>query len=74
MQYGFEKFRFDRLVSVTHHANRRSVRVMEKLGMTFDKRFTHKEVEVVCYANVNPFPTAQREGSSCNAISMDAIV
>jgi len=54
MQYGFDTFQFDRLIAVTHHANRRSVRVMEKLGMTFEKRFVHNGVEIVCYAKDNP--------------------
>jgi RimJ/RimL family protein N-acetyltransferase len=54
MRYGFDTFRFDHLASVTHHANRRSIRVMEKLGMTFEKTFIHKGVEVVCYAKANP--------------------
>ena len=47
---GFDAFGFDRLIVVTHHANRRSVRVMEKLGMAFEKRFVHNGVEVVRYA------------------------
>src|SRR5579883_1889335 len=59
MQYGFETFRFNRLISVTHHANRRSIRVMEKLGMTFEKSFTYKETQVVCYAKTNPSGAAR---------------
>jgi ribosomal-protein-alanine N-acetyltransferase len=54
MKYGFDTFQFDRLISVTHHANRRSIRVMEKLGMAFEKSFSHKGVEVVCYAKTKP--------------------
>jgi [ribosomal protein S5]-alanine N-acetyltransferase len=54
MRYGFDTFRFERLVSVTHHANRRSIRVMEKLGMAFERRFMHKGTEVVCYAKAHP--------------------
>ena len=54
MRHGFDRFGFDRLIAVTHHANRRSVRVMEKLGMAFEKRFVHNGVEVVCYARDKP--------------------
>jgi RimJ/RimL family protein N-acetyltransferase len=54
MNYGFNTFRFDRLVSVAHPANRRSIRVMEKLGMTFERRFVHKGIEVVGYTKANP--------------------
>jgi RimJ/RimL family protein N-acetyltransferase len=54
MQYGFDTFHFDRVISVAHPDNRRSLRVMEKLGMTFEKRFLHKGAEVVCYAKANP--------------------
>jgi RimJ/RimL family protein N-acetyltransferase len=54
MRYGFDTFGFDRLIAVPHHANRPSIRVAEKLGMTFEKRFVHNGVEVVCYAKDNP--------------------
>lgn len=61
MRYGFETFNFDRLISATHHSNRRSIRVMEKLGMTFEKRFMHKGQEVVCYVKANPSSLRQEE-------------
>lgn len=54
MQYGFDTFGFARLISVAQTANRRSIRVMEKLGMVFEKRFIHKGNEVVAYAKTNP--------------------
>jgi RimJ/RimL family protein N-acetyltransferase len=63
MQYGFDTFRFDRLVSVAHPSNRRSLRVIEKLGMTFEKRFIHKGTEVVCYATANPSTQGQKEAA-----------
>jgi ribosomal-protein-alanine N-acetyltransferase len=63
VRYGFDTFRFDRLVSVAHHANRRSIRVMEKLGMAFERRFIHKGTEVVCYAKENP---SKMKGSTEN--------
>jgi len=54
MQYGFDMFGFDRLIAVAHPANRRSIRMMEKLGMTFEKLLAYKGVEVVCYTKTNP--------------------
>ena len=54
MQYGFDTFRFDRLIAVAQPANRRSIRMMEKLGMIFEKPLTYKGVEVVCYGKTNP--------------------
>ena len=50
MRYGFETFGFERLICVPQAANRRSIRVAEKLGMTFEKRFIHQGTEVVVYA------------------------
>jgi len=49
MEYGFRSLGFDRLISVAQPANRASIRVMEKLGMTFGRAFTHKGIEVVAY-------------------------
>ena len=46
MEYGFDTFQFDRLVAVVNHANRRSIPVAGKLGMTFERRFIHKGAEV----------------------------
>ena len=54
MQYGFDTFGFERVISVAQPANHRSIRVMEKLGMILEKRFIHKGTEVVCYAKPNP--------------------
>jgi hypothetical protein len=60
MQYGFDRFHFTRLVAVAQPANLQSIRVMEKLGMTFEKPLTYKGVEVVCYARENPAEPAGR--------------
>jgi RimJ/RimL family protein N-acetyltransferase len=58
MQHGFDAFRFDRLISVINQQNRASIRVAEKLGMVWERSFTHKGIEVACYAKANPY----REG------------
>src|SRR4051812_11344824 len=54
MEYGWRTFGLQRLISVSHPENRASIRVMEKLGMTFDRRFVHNGNEVVAYAKSNP--------------------
>jgi ribosomal-protein-alanine N-acetyltransferase len=54
MEYGWERFRFERLISVIHPGNRASIRVAEKLGMTREATFTHLGVEVLRYAKGNP--------------------
>jgi ribosomal-protein-alanine N-acetyltransferase len=64
MQFGWRKFDFDRLISVAQPANRASIRVMEKLGMTFEQEFTHNGIPVVCYAKANPARTSQPPAES----------
>jgi RimJ/RimL family protein N-acetyltransferase len=54
MQLGFDPFGFGLLVCVPQAANRRSIWVVEKLGMAFERSFVHKGKEVVCYAKDNP--------------------
>src|SRR5262245_40553012 len=54
LDYGFRKFEVPRVISVAQPANAASIRVMEKLGMHFERRFVHDETEVVCYAISNP--------------------
>jgi aminoglycoside 6'-N-acetyltransferase I len=54
LKYGFQTIGFGRVISVIHHANQRSIRVAQKLGMTLERRFVHRGVEVVCYARANP--------------------
>jgi ribosomal-protein-alanine N-acetyltransferase len=54
MDYGFHTWGFPRLISVAQPANLASIRVMEKLGMTYERSFVHDEVAVVGYSRVNP--------------------
>jgi RimJ/RimL family protein N-acetyltransferase len=54
MAYGFETWGFDRLISVAQPGNTASIRVMEKLGMAFDRAFTHNGIDVVAYAIARP--------------------
>jgi RimJ/RimL family protein N-acetyltransferase len=51
---GFNRFGFERVICVPQSTNRRSIRVAEKLGMTFERSFIHKGKAVVCYVKANP--------------------
>jgi RimJ/RimL family protein N-acetyltransferase len=54
MEYGFRRWGFPRLISVAQPENKASLRIMEKLGMEFERRFQHEGTEVVCYSEKNP--------------------
>jgi RimJ/RimL family protein N-acetyltransferase len=54
MDYGFRAFGFPRLISVAQPENRASIRVMEKLGMRYERGFVHEGAAVVSFAKVNP--------------------
>jgi RimJ/RimL family protein N-acetyltransferase len=54
LAFGFEAAGLSRIVAVAQPENRASVRVMEKLGMTFEKMMVHKGIEVVMYAVSRP--------------------
>jgi len=54
LQYGWERFGFGRVIAVAQSANEQSIRIMQKVGMVFEKTFVHGEVEVVRYAAANP--------------------
>jgi ribosomal-protein-alanine N-acetyltransferase len=49
LRYGFEELGFERVVAATRHANTRSIRVMTKIGMSYEKEITHSGVAAVCY-------------------------
>lgn len=51
ISYGFEQLNLPRIVSIAQPANQRSIRVMSKLGMHFEKMSTDRRgIEVVYYA------------------------
>jgi RimJ/RimL family protein N-acetyltransferase len=50
LRYGFERAGLERIVAVAHPQNTGSWRVMEKLGMKFEKRTKHYDMDVVYYA------------------------
>jgi len=47
---GFERVGLGRIVAVAQPANRASLRVMEKLGMRYERDIEHKGIGVVLYA------------------------
>jgi ribosomal-protein-alanine N-acetyltransferase len=50
MRYGFEQLQFDRVMAFTRIENRGSIRVLEKIGMTYVGMVSHTGVEVAGYA------------------------
>ena len=61
MDYGFASYHFDRLIAVAQPENRASIRVMEKIGMTFERKFKHCGIDVVSYARENPTRTGETQ-------------
>jgi ribosomal-protein-alanine N-acetyltransferase len=54
MKFGFETLKLNSIVAVVHPANKASIRVIEKLGMTFIDHTYYFEMEVYHYSlNVN---------------------
>jgi [ribosomal protein S5]-alanine N-acetyltransferase len=51
---GFERVGLERIVSIAMRKNVSSTRVMEKLGMKYEREMTHRGVGVVLYAAANP--------------------
>jgi ribosomal-protein-alanine N-acetyltransferase len=50
IKYGFEELSFDRVIASADAPNLASLRVMEKAGMTFDKRLPVNGLDTVYYA------------------------
>ena len=50
LAYGFDVGNFERIVAIAQSANRDSLRVMERIGMRFEREALHKGIRVVLYA------------------------
>ncbi len=50
LAYGFEVSNLGRIVAIAQAANRDSLRVMERIGMRFEREAVHKGIRVVLYA------------------------
>jgi RimJ/RimL family protein N-acetyltransferase len=56
LRYAFEALQLERIVAVTRHANTASIRVMRKIGMSYENEVNHYGVDGVCYvANRDEF-------------------
>ena len=49
IRYGFEEHLFDRIVAIAKPLNVASTRVMEKVGMRYEKSACYYEIDVVQY-------------------------
>ena len=49
IQYGFEKFRFPYILGVVDHENKTSIRVLDKLGMRYQRKTIFYGVEMDMY-------------------------
>jgi [ribosomal protein S5]-alanine N-acetyltransferase len=50
MDYGFGELGLQRIVAVTHPENQASIRVLQKLGMTFERMDFHQGMEHFLYS------------------------
>ncbi len=50
LRYGFEELNFNRIIAASRHANAASIRVLQKIGMRYEKDINYQGVEAVCYA------------------------
>jgi [ribosomal protein S5]-alanine N-acetyltransferase len=50
LKWGFEHQRFERIVAVTRHEHAASRRVMEKIGMVYERDETFHDINVVLYS------------------------
>lgn len=65
LAYGFEVVHLDRIVAIAQSANRDSLRVMERIGMRFEREALHKGIRVVIYMITREqFIALQNEGEA----------
>ena len=63
LAYGFEVGHLERIVAIAQAANRDSLRVMERIGMRFEREAMHKGLRVVLYAiSRETFVALQKSG------------
>jgi [ribosomal protein S5]-alanine N-acetyltransferase len=56
IRYAFEELGFDRVVADADAANADSVRLMQRLGMTYERRVDRARLDTVCYELARPDP------------------
>lgn len=62
IEYGFNRLKLERIVAIARPANVGSYRVMEKLGMKYEKDAHFYNVDVVYYAIERASPQADQTG------------
>jgi RimJ/RimL family protein N-acetyltransferase len=50
LSYGLTELKLSRIVSIAQPANTASTKIMQKLGMTFERRMEYRGIETVLYA------------------------
>jgi ribosomal-protein-alanine N-acetyltransferase len=63
LHFGFEQVGLNRIVAIAQPANRASVRIMEKLNMSFERELIRDSIHIVLYSIANPARPGQ-EGRS----------
>jgi len=67
LAYGFEVVHLERIVAIAQAANRDSLRVMERIGMRFEREAVHKGIRVVLYTISREEFNAQPSGGESGA-------
>jgi len=63
LAYGFEVSKLERIVAIAQPANRASIRVMEKIGMRYEREMVHRGFRVVLHViTLAEFQSQQLEG------------
>lgn len=70
LAWGFDRHGFDRVLALTDAPNAASVRVMERLGMSFVKRALHHDLDTVFYVMTRE-AWGQREASYTEEFATD---
>ncbi|MCZ6703837.1 MAG: GNAT family N-acetyltransferase [Ignavibacteria bacterium] len=53
LDLGIKKFKFPRIVCIAYSENKASIRIIEKIGMEFEKNITLNNREVIQYVKLN---------------------
>ncbi len=67
LAYGFDVCNFDRIVAIAQAVNLDSLRVMDRLGMRFEREALHKGLHVVLYAITRELFSTVRTGKEHRA-------
>lgn len=68
LQFGFEEHGFERIVAIAKPPNIASMRVMEKVGMRFEKHARYYEIDVVQYEILRRDFDSTEHGNNFNLV------